>query len=105
MNSECRRHVRAEGGIFCANFFGRRGNFAPCEGSWCGPCYKPLGVREYPIRQKLDEDGELLEEEEDSLHFKEARAGDRLMVPFQCELGHFRNITLRDPDHNKMTDW
>jgi hypothetical protein len=53
----------------------------------------------------LDEDEELLKEEGDSLWFKEARAGDHLMVPFQCELCYFRNITLRDPNNNKMTDW
>jgi hypothetical protein len=52
----------------------------------------------------VDEDGELLEEENDSLRFKEARAGDHLMVPFQCELCHFRNITLRDPEGHSARD-
>jgi hypothetical protein len=52
----------------------------------------------------LDEDGELLEGEDDAIRFKEARAGDHLMVPFQCELCHFRNIMGRDPDHSRGTD-
>jgi hypothetical protein len=64
LNTQCRRHVRAEEGIFCANFFATRGDFAPCEGCWCGPCYKPLEVRNFPVRKKLDKDGEVLEEED-----------------------------------------
>jgi hypothetical protein len=34
-----------------------------------------LGIQDFPIHQKLDEDGELLEEEDDMIHFKQARAG------------------------------
>jgi hypothetical protein len=78
----------------------KRGSFAPCEGCWCGVCYKPLGARKFPIRQKFDEDGEVLTEEDEDERFKAARAGDYLMIPFQCELCHFRNILGRDPDRN-----
>jgi hypothetical protein len=52
----------------------------------------------FPIWQKLDKDGELLVEEDEDERFKIARAGDHLMIPFQCELCHFRNILGRDPD-------
>jgi hypothetical protein len=104
MSNDCRRHLRSADGIFCGNFFARRGNFAPCEGAWCGPCFKPLGVRNFPIRKKLDEDGELLEEEDEDIQFKQGRAGDHLMVPFQCELCHFRNVMNRNPDQARGTD-
>jgi hypothetical protein len=40
----------------------------------------------------MDEDGELLVEEDEDERFKVARAGDHLMISFQCELCHFRNI-------------
>ena len=95
LGKECGRHLRAEEGLFCANFSARRGGFAPCEGAWCGPCYKPLGIRNFPIRQKLDDDGEILEEADKATRFNEGRAGDHLMVPFQCELCHYRNMILR----------
>jgi hypothetical protein len=61
-------------------------------------------VRNFPIRQKLDEDGELLEEANEEIRFKEARAGDHLMVPFQCERCHFRNVMGRDPSTATGTD-
>mmetsp|Transcript_17572 Transcript_17572/g.49643 ORF Transcript_17572/g.49643 Transcript_17572/m.49643 type:complete len:426 (+) Transcript_17572:14374-15651(+) len=38
--------------------------------------------------------------ETEQLRFKEARDGDHLMVPFQCDTCHFRNIMKRSPtDH------
>jgi hypothetical protein len=63
-----------------------------------------MGIRHFPIRRKLDEDGELLEEEDEDVRFQQARAGDHLMVPFQCELCHFRNIMKRDPNYSLATD-
>jgi hypothetical protein len=53
----------------------------------------------------LEEDRELLEEEDDVIHFKQARAGDHLRVPFQCELCHFRNLMRRNPKDNSATDF
>jgi hypothetical protein len=82
-----------------------RGGFAPCEGAWCGPCYIPLGIRDFPVRQKLDDDGEILEEADEATRFNVARAGDHMMVPFQCDLCHFRNIMMRDPEAETRTDW
>jgi hypothetical protein len=69
MKTGCRRHLRAADGIFCANYFATRGNFAPCEGSWCGPCYQARGIHNFPIRKQLDKDGELLEGEDDDVRF------------------------------------
>jgi hypothetical protein len=53
----------------------------------------------------MDEDGELLEEENEDTRFQVARAGDHLMVPFQCELCHYRNIMKRDPDERLGSDF
>jgi hypothetical protein len=64
-----------------------------------------LGARSFPIRQKLDEDGELLVEEDEDERFKIARAGDHLMIPFQCELCNFRNILGQDPDQSDRLDF
>jgi hypothetical protein len=38
------------------------------------------------------------------VRFKCARAGDHLMIPFQCELCHFRNILQREPDFTCLQD-
>lgn len=45
----------------------------------------------------MDEDGLENLAPGDELRFKVARMGDFLITPFQCDLCHFRNITLRDP--------
>jgi hypothetical protein len=97
LNNACRRFLQAKGGIFCANFSERQGDFAPCNSCWCGPCYTPLGVRNHPIWRQVDKDGEFLEDEDEYERFQIARPGDHLMVPFQCELCHFRNIMKRNP--------
>jgi hypothetical protein len=57
-----------------------------------------LEVRNFPIRKKLDEDGEVLEEEDEKERFKTYWAGDHLMIPFQCKLYQFRNILLWNLD-------
>jgi hypothetical protein len=82
----------------------RGGIFAPCNSCWCGPCYQPLGKKEYPICLKVDEDGDLLEDLDDAECFVVARAGDNLMVPFQCELCHFRNVMRQDPVRRETRD-
>lgn len=47
----------------------------------------------------VDEDGEELDEHLEGNRFREARAGDHLMTPFQCELCHYRNIFGEEPDY------
>jgi hypothetical protein len=74
-----------------------RGPFRPCLSAWCGPCYKPLGHKKYPVMVQLDDDGEVIRNPGDETLFMEARAGDHLMTQFQCETCHFRNIMGRDP--------
>jgi hypothetical protein len=63
-----------------------------------------LGVRKFPIRQKVDDDGDTLVEEEDQTRFLCARAGDHLMTPFQCETCHVRNMLGRNPRPDKPSD-
>lgn len=43
-------------------------------------------------------------EEREEDRFLRARSGDMLMVPFQCDLCHFRNIQKRDPVRFRTTD-
>ena len=100
----CRRFLRANEGIFCANYLSKRGLFAPCKSAWCGPCYGPRGSKPFLIRAQYDDDGDIIEEPGRKIKFLEGRKGDHLMVPFQCDQCHFRNITGRDPMRWKVTD-
>jgi hypothetical protein len=45
----------------------------------------------------VDDDGDVIENPAEATRFKEARAGDHLMTPFQCQLCHFRNFMERNP--------
>lgn len=81
-----------------------RGLFNPCEAAWCGPCFVELGTKNFPVRCLIDEDGEDLGNHLDERRFKEGRAGDHLMTPYQCELCHFRNIYLRNPSERSSID-
>ena len=61
-----------------------------CKSYWCGKCYRSYGSIEFPIAKIIDDDGKELEDPGGRMRFLEARNGDHLMVPFQCELYHFR---------------
>ena len=98
----CRKLLKNGSGIFCANYYARRGPFAPCESAWCYEDFVPLGNKPFPVRKQLDEDGEVLDEYSDQHRFCQGRSGDHLMTPFQCELCHFRNIFGRNP--HTLTD-
>jgi hypothetical protein len=98
------RHLTARNGIFCGNYYHARGIFAPCNNAWCAECYEPLGKLPFPIKSVTDEEGAILESLSEAKRFLIGRAGDQLMTPFQCELCHFRNVMLRDPDATKLED-
>jgi hypothetical protein len=71
---------------------------------WCGVCYKPLDNGEFPVAKPTDEDGVVVLDAGDELRFMEARDGDFLLTPFQCDLCHFRNLQDRDPIQNLPQD-
>ena len=62
-----------------------------------------MGDKPFLIRPTLDDDGVPLPDKEDN-RFLRARAGDMLMVPFQCEICHFRNMEKRDPARGDAKD-
>jgi hypothetical protein len=51
-----------------------------------------------------DESGFEWRPKEDANQFRMARAGDHLLVPFQCDLCSFRNLTLRNPSDASPQD-
>jgi hypothetical protein len=52
----------------------------------------------FPIKKPADEEGYTIVVRKDRDRFMTARNGDQLMLVFQCDLCHFRNIQDRDPD-------
>ena len=52
----------------------------------------------------MDEAGEVVFVEEDADRFMEARNGDHLMCPFQCDECHFWNIQGQGPDEDSWKD-
>jgi hypothetical protein len=56
------------------------------------------------MRRQLDNEGNELLEPRGERRFLEARAGNHLMMPFQCELCHFRNVRLCDPGSQSAID-
>jgi len=84
-------------GLFCGNFSSSRENWTACNQVWCGRCYKALDNGEFPIAKPTDEDGNTINDPEEDARYMEARNGDNLLTPFQCDLCHFRNVMKRDP--------
>jgi hypothetical protein len=54
------------------------------------------GVRVFPIRQMVDDDGDKRIVEGDSRRFVSVRAGDHLLTLFQCKVCQARNILGRN---------
>ena len=82
--------------LICANYGTPCGNFMPCKGSWCPECYSRHPLDDYDIFLPKEEDDELVRDDDDT-RFTQARLGDNLVVPFQCDLCQFRNMWYRDP--------
>jgi hypothetical protein len=64
----------------------------------------PVGKKRFLMQASYDDEGEELTRHGDERRFKEVRAGDQFMAPFQCPLCHFRNIMKRDPWKDDVLD-
>jgi hypothetical protein len=71
---------------------------------WCGECYGPLGNKPFPRQCPVDDDGVDQTQVGDELRYLQGRNGDQLLVPFQCDLCHFRNIMKRNPWESRWED-
>ena len=79
-----------------------------CQGAWHACCYTQSASDKFPVLSSQDLDDALIDEshleEEDKGRFKEARNGDHLMTPFQCDDCHFYNMKGRRAIENLSTD-
>jgi hypothetical protein len=94
----------------CGNFGKRRAGGTACPGIWHAACYVQDPKDPFPVLQAGDLDDAVLGETEletdDPDRFRQARDGDHLMCPFQCDDCHFRNIqgrsTIEDDPRDKL---
>lgn len=95
-------------GIICGNFGNSRTSLEVCKGAWHAGCYVQAATDHFPVLGVSDLDHALLNEadleEDDPLRFREARSGDHLMVPFQCDCCHFFNMQGRSARPNCPVD-
>ena len=104
---ECGVQIAPGRGILCANFGCVRGPYQICQRAWHGSCYRQHALDRFPVL-KRDDLGQAFaeddEEPEDPSRFKEARPGDHLITPFQCDVCHFVNIQKREPHKDNYPD-
>jgi hypothetical protein len=72
--------------------------FECCRRAWCGPCYVAHPLDKFYVQTPQHEEGfSWLVHDEDRFRFRQARNGDHLMTPFQCDWCLFRLLTGRVP--------
>jgi hypothetical protein len=91
-------------GLYCTNFAHSRLNWRPCKQVWCGDCYTPHHLDHFYQHTLTDDDGFDWRPPEELLQHRHARAGDHLLIPFQCDLCWFQNLQYRDPLTNDRQD-
>ena len=95
-------------GIICGNFGACRTSSEVCKGAWHAKCFVQAANDRFPVLGVSDLDHALLNEavlvEDDPFRFREARSGDHLMVPFQCDRCHFFNMQGRSARPNCSVD-
>lgn len=84
-------------GLFCASFASSRECWTPCRAVWCGACYTPHPRDNFYHFFPTDEAGFDWRPALDQRPYAQARDGDHLLVPFQCDLCIFCNLTFRNP--------
>ena len=101
---ECKKTVTKWTGVTCGNYCFTRGPFPPCQMGWHGKCYAQRSADRYPRPQIPESERDEEQDPRDAKMFTHARDGDNFTVPFQCDLCHFRNMYLRDPQVERSPD-
>jgi hypothetical protein len=85
-----------------------RGAGVECVEAWHAQCYQQHLKDDFPVLVATDLEEALVNDEamedEASMRFREARDGDHLMCPFQCDDCQFWNRFKRDPIKENVFD-
>ena len=57
----------------------------------------------YPVAKLKDADDDM-DDPKEANKYRYARNGDNYLCPFQCDVCHFRNIQLRNPQAGSVQD-
>ena len=90
--------------LFCSNFIYPRGIWSPCRSVWCASCYVADQNVKYHINAPEEDEGVVWKRKRDSTKFINARSGDFIFTPFQCDICSFRNIQKRSPSSSSQAD-
>ena len=114
---KCAKNIRWTQGVFCANYWWKWGDFPPCKKAWCGKCYTSNHQIKFHI-DHLDnsafddvgtEDKTRLEAAWSRKHYSktdynEARNGDHIMTPFECDYCIFIKLRGHYPNYQNHSD-
>jgi hypothetical protein len=75
-----------------------------CQSVWCGACYVPHPLDKFHCYTPTDEEGFDWRPPEDKQRHTQARDGDNLLTPFQCDLCSFQNLQHRNPQPGSPQD-
>ena len=93
--------MKAISGVICGNFGHERIQGYRCSGVYYAKCYRQYDDNRFPVLGDDNVDDSLMGvndlEPDDPQRFKEARNGDHMMLPFQCDMCYFINIHHRLP--------
>ena len=95
-------------GIFCANFRKQVIGSHRCLNVWCATCYRILPGDDFLIYRVDDAQSDPLNIElrapEEDRDYLEARGGDHLFCPFECNYCTFHQLKGRPPLARVKTD-
>ena len=82
----CTRLITPLDGIFCANFGRQPFGSKICQNAWCPDCYRTPDTINFLVWRARDPvtGNEIIDEGDERRH-KEARLGDSLICPFECD--------------------
>ena len=85
--------------LFCGNYGVIRGALKICQRSWHPKCYKASKLMDFWIACPENNEGVKWRKKKEETRFLNARKGDVLCSPFQCDYCWFANITKKDANH------
>ena len=101
---KCGKPTKAPKDLFCANYGASRGSWLVCRRSWCGSCYEAPKNLDFQIARPENDKGSKWKKKKDEARFLNARNGDMLCSPFQCDTCWFVNLNKREPQSLSHSD-
>jgi hypothetical protein len=102
--SNVKSWVTYESGIICTNSGVRQDHFPACNGAWCTMCFIAHPLDPFEVKMPRDFMVHPWLNLKKEIHFKQARPGDHLCIPFQCPNCQSQNIRGQRIDTTRIDD-